>query len=673
MAPRTGTSAARRLLALAALPLLAGTVVATGSTPAIAATTHSSPGTKDLQAQISSARSAYELARARVDGLSRQSAQLEANAAKAEAIAGQLHDKVAGQDPGFFHAVGELINPGESELDQAADAADNAEHARQLADMVHTALAASIADTEKARQQLEAAQRRQLRIEAKWSAGEYAAAAIRRSQFQAAYAVSDPAQDARNQAALRAWHLYLHRVAAVAVVPPPAKDLERPDRLPAPLQQLRDRLNTAVPGVAEIDPAGKRAVPIVPTETVRAVSEAFRRVGLPTVPGDIDATTYACGGLLANAWGSSITLPADVTSQFQELHSVPVGTLQIGDVVVLGSRKDGLAQTAVFVGHGRIIVADPTTGTAGVQPLPAHVLGVRRATLPASGSNPAPPSGGVCGPAVPTPTVDGSGPLLIPLAAGSYRLSAGFGDSSGLWSSGEHTGQDLAAPIGTPVVAAAAGTVTVEHPGWAGNLVRIDHGGGVETWYAHLSRVDVTDGQTVAAGDPVGLVGDLGNTTGPHLHFEVRLDGYPVDPTQVLDLPEAPRPTYPNGEVPESALCTATSDGAQLLRCDAAVSFRLMGVAFAEANGAPLCITDSYRSRAGQERAHVAKPHLTATPGTSVHGWGLAVDLCGGIERFDTPEHDWLVAHGPSFGWHHPAWAEPGGSRPEPWHFEYGA
>ena len=141
----------------------------------------------------------------------------------------------------------------------------------------------------------------------------------------------------------------------------------------------------------------------------------------------------------------------------------------------------------------------------------------------------------------------------------------------------------------------------------------------------------------------------------------------------MLDLPEAPRPTYPNGEVPESALCTATSDGSQLLRCDAAVSFRLMGVAFAEANGAPLCITDSYRSRVGQERAHVAKPHLTATPGTSVHGWGLAVDLCGGIERFDTPEHDWLVAHGPSFGWHHPAWAEPGGSRPEPWHFEYGA
>ena len=69
---------------------------------------------------------------------------------------------------------------------------------------------------------------------------------------------------------------------------------------------------------------------------------------------------------------------------------------------------------------------------------------------------------------------------------------------------------------------------------------------------------------------------------------------------------------------------------------------------------------------------HVLKPNMTATPGTSVHGWGLAVDLCGGIESFDTSEHAWLVAHGPAFGWHHPSWAEAGGSRPEPWHFEYG-
>jgi LAS superfamily LD-carboxypeptidase LdcB len=65
------------------------------------------------------------------------------------------------------------------------------------------------------------------------------------------------------------------------------------------------------------------------------------------------------------------------------------------------------------------------------------------------------------------------------------------------------------------------------------------------------------------------------------------------------------------------------------------------------------------------------KPTLAAVPGTSNHGWGTAVDLCGGVERFDTDEHAWVVEHGPSYGWIHPSWAAAGGSRPEPWHFEY--
>ncbi|MBC7632539.1 M15 family metallopeptidase, partial [Aeromicrobium sp.] len=65
------------------------------------------------------------------------------------------------------------------------------------------------------------------------------------------------------------------------------------------------------------------------------------------------------------------------------------------------------------------------------------------------------------------------------------------------------------------------------------------------------------------------------------------------------------------------------------------------------------------------------KPALTAAPGTSVHGLGRAVDLCGGAERSSTPEHRWLATHGPSYGWIRPTWAADGGSRPEPWHFEF--
>ncbi len=409
-----------------------------------------------------------------------------------------------------------MVSSGESDLDRAAEAAADAESARQLSDMVQGKLADSIAQAEHDRLRYEAVQRKQERIEATWTARQVVAAAIRRSQLPAGYAVTDPAQDRRNHLALRAWERYLRQVGTAAVVPPPAKQLAEPDDLPTPLEPIRDAGYRAVPGVGQARLPDGRAVTVLPAETVRAVSEAFHRLGLSTVPGGVDATTYACGGLVANAWGTSmITLPSDVTGQWEELHAVPRGTLQVGDVVVLGGKRAGLDQTAVYVGLQRVIVVDPGTGTAGVQPLPARFLGVRRATLPAADKHaktPEPPAGGTCSPVAPAPVVDGSGPLLIPLAAGSYRLSAGFGQAGGRWSSGEHTGQDLAAPVGTSVMAAASGVVSIEHPDWAGNLVRIDHGGGVETWYAHLSRVDVTPGQTVGPGQPIGAVGNLGNT-----------------------------------------------------------------------------------------------------------------------------------------------------------------
>ena len=65
------------------------------------------------------------------------------------------------------------------------------------------------------------------------------------------------------------------------------------------------------------------------------------------------------------------------------------------------------------------------------------------------------------------------------------------------------------------------------------------------------------------------------------------------------------------------------------------------------------------------------KPALAAVPGTSNHGWGLAVDLCGGIDRYDTAAYDWMKANAGRFGFLHPEWAEPGHGREEPWHWEY--
>jgi len=128
---------------------------------------------------------------------------------------------------------------------------------------------------------------------------------------------------------------------------------------------------------------------------------------------------------------------------------------------------------------------------------------------------------------------------------------------------------------------------------------------------------------------------------------------------------------FPNGLLPTAALCPLWGTSGQLLRADAAATFDAMSKAYGAQFGEPLCVTDSYRSLPEQVAVRAAKPALAAVPGTSNHGWGVAVDLCGGVESFGTPQHEWLVANSMAFGWFHPGWAQAGGSKPEPWHWEF--
>jgi len=127
---------------------------------------------------------------------------------------------------------------------------------------------------------------------------------------------------------------------------------------------------------------------------------------------------------------------------------------------------------------------------------------------------------------------------------------------------------------------------------------------------------------------------------------------------------------YPNGLIPPSAMCPL-GEGGHRLRCDAAAAYRAMSAAFAAAFGSPICITDSYRTYASQVRLYGQKPTLAAVPGTSNHGWGLAVDLCGGIDHYGTAQYTWMKANAGRYGFLHPDWAEPGRGREEPWHWEY--
>jgi murein DD-endopeptidase MepM/ murein hydrolase activator NlpD len=122
---------------------------------------------------------------------------------------------------------------------------------------------------------------------------------------------------------------------------------------------------------------------------------------------------------------------------------------------------------------------------------------------------------------------------VLPLAG--YRLSAHFGASSGLWAS-THTGLDFAASYGAPIRAVAGGVVTeVGYDGSYGNKTVITLDDGTEIWYAHQSSFGVSVGQEVRSGDVIGYVGSTGNSTGSHLHLEVRPGaGDPVDPYGAL-------------------------------------------------------------------------------------------------------------------------------------------
>ena len=123
-----------------------------------------------------------------------------------------------------------------------------------------------------------------------------------------------------------------------------------------------------------------------------------------------------------------------------------------------------------------------------------------------------------------------------PSAAGftwptSGQITSGFGPRWGRM----HQGLDIAAPTGRPITAAKSGTVIVA--GWSGGygqLVVIDHGGGLATAYAHQSRIAVKTGDPVTQGGLVGFVGSTGHSTGPHLHFEVRVNGAARDPLPYL-------------------------------------------------------------------------------------------------------------------------------------------
>jgi murein DD-endopeptidase MepM/ murein hydrolase activator NlpD len=171
-------------------------------------------------------------------------------------------------------------------------------------------------------------------------------------------------------------------------------------------------------------------------------------------------------------------------------------------------------------------------------------------------------AGGMGGPYVPLPLSSGASPFetaaaevyksltelarlrhasaALPLGRPAIQyaeLTSGFGMRIDPFTRGPamHTGLDFRAERGAEVRATGPGRVTAaEYSGGYGRMVEVDHGNGVATRYAHLSAIGVAPGETVAAGAILGRVGSSGRSTGPHLHYEVRIDGEPIDPQRFL-------------------------------------------------------------------------------------------------------------------------------------------
>jgi hypothetical protein len=133
-------------------------------------------------------------------------------------------------------------------------------------------------------------------------------------------------------------------------------------------------------------------------------------------------------------------------------------------------------------------------------------------------------------------------------------------------------------------------------------------------------------------------------------------------------------PLRADGTMDPALLCPVPFAQGALLRCDAADALVALNEEFRADHGTDLPVGSTYRSYPEQVALKGAKGFLAASPGTSHHGWGVAVDFSGfgAVGQFDTPLYLWMVEHGPAFGWIHPAGMGPGGPGPhEPWHWEF--
>ncbi|HEX4977847.1 MAG TPA: M23 family metallopeptidase [Nocardioides sp.] len=264
------------------------------------------------------------------------------------------------------------------------------------------------------------------------------------------------------------------------------------------------------------------AVPAVPAarHTGHSGHAGSRRnlfPGLPSAPTLVGAAALAFAAVGATVSQQSTALASDDYDKFSAQASVLNAATSVGSSDALAGR-----QRAVSRDSQRSALQD--AATAELQDAAAAQARQRNAALASLAASAERHANQIA-----------ANLWQLPLPAGSFRLNDSFGQCSYLWANC-HTGEDFSAPSGTPVLSVAAGVVTeAGYEGSYGYKTVITHEDGTETWYAHQTQILVSVGETVRAGEQIGTVGSTGNSTGPHLHLEVRPGGGdPVDPVEAL-------------------------------------------------------------------------------------------------------------------------------------------
>lgn len=403
---------------------------------------------------------------------------------------------------------------------------------------------------------------------------------------------------------------------------------------------------------------------------LKSLSQPYKENG--TSSDGWGCTQFAASILHKDAKKTKINKLYENTGQ-QDSH---VTNAKPGDLVFFADPSAGIHQVGISIYGGFVINASASTNDVTVDKITSDALAVVHVGGDTTNNEKAPAKlpnslDWKCGSITHDTSEEDQAGWITPIEDDKYSLGSKYGEDTDKYGEAGNPGLEFLTKSKEPVRANFSGKIlSIKKDKEWGKTVVIEHSDLIKTRYSSLSAVTVKKGQEIESGDIIGATGKTGKFKNKESHsvlVTVFMEDNTLEPESMFFPGKEGR--YNNGQIPRSALCEISTGG--LLRCDAARAFEVLNSAYKKEFGADISVTDTYRSLEGQIRCRQQKGNLCATPGQSNHGWGLAVDLGAGINKFGTKQHQWMKENATKYGWYHPEWAEPYGSKPEAWHWEY--